>query len=85
MKKLRENVDIENSVFKDNYLKNLEKKKSKVPFNEEAISVAKVVYKIVLEKEPKPRYYITKATLLLGYLKRILSSSMLDKILIKIG
>lgn len=85
MQKLRENVDIEHSVFKDQYQKNLSADKSKVPFNEEAIAVAKVVHKIIGTTQPKPRYYITKATYILAYLKRVLSTSLLDKLLIKIG
>jgi len=85
MQKLRENVDIENSVFRESYLKNLSADKSKVPFNEEAIAVAKVVHKIILAKKPKPRYYITKATYLLGYMKRMLSTSLLDSLLKKIS
>jgi len=85
MQKLRDNVDIENSIFKEKYYKSLNADKSAVPFNEEADAVAKIVYKIIIAKKPKPRYYITKATYLLGYLKRILSSSLLDKILLKIG
>jgi len=85
MQKLQKNVDIENSIFSEAYQKNLQAKKSNVPFNEEAISVAKVVEKIILAKKPKPRYYITKATYLLGYLKRILSTTRLDNILGKIG
>lgn len=85
MKKLKDNVDIEHSVFKENYLKNLEGNHKKVPFNEEATSVASVVHKIILAKNPKPRYYITTATYLLGYLKRILSTSMLDRILSKLS
>ena len=85
MQKLAENVDVENSVFSENYKENLNGAKSKVPFNEEAISVAKIVHQIILAKKPKPRYYITKATYLLGYLKRLLSTSTLDKILKKIG
>jgi short-subunit dehydrogenase len=85
MKKLKENVDIEHSIFSDKYQKSLSADKSKVPFNEEAVSVAKVVHKIVLAEKPKPRYYITKATYLLGYLKRLLSTAVLDKILLKIG
>ena len=85
MKKLRENVDMEHSIFKEKYQKSLSADKSKVPFNEEAVSVAKMVHKIVLAKKPKPRYYITKATYLLGYLKRLLSTAVLDKILLKIG
>ena len=85
MEKLRKNVDIENSVFKEKYHKSLNANKSTVPFNEEADSVASVVHKIILSDKPKPRYYITKATYLLGYLKRILSTSILDKFLLKIG
>ena len=85
MKKLQENIDIDNSVFKEKYLENLKKKKLNVPFNEEAIFVAYVVYKIIVAKKPKPRYYITKATIILGYLKRFVSTSMLDRILGKIG
>jgi len=85
MKTLRERVDIENSVFKESYIKNLKSKKSKVPFNEEAISVAEVVYEIIVANKPKPRYYITKATIILGYLKRFVSTSVLDRVLVKIG
>jgi short-subunit dehydrogenase len=85
MQKLRENVDIENSVFKEKYLKNLSADKSKVPFNQEAIAMAKVVHQIIVAKKPKPRYYITKASYLLAYVKRIVSTSLLDSILKKIG
>ncbi len=85
MKKLKENVDIEHSLFKNKYHNSLEGKHKKVPFNEEAISVAVVVHKIILAKKPKPRYYITKATYFLGYLKRVMSSNLLDKLLVKLG
>ena len=85
MEKLRHNVDIEHSIFFKKYQKSLSADKSKVPFNEEAVSVAKVVHKIVLAEKPKPRYYITKATYLLGYFKRVLSTSLLDRLLLKIG
>ena len=85
MRKLRENVDIEHSRFKEEYLSKLQGGGKKVPFNEEADAVASVVHRILLSPKPKPRYYITKATYLLGYLKRILSTSPLDRILMKIG
>lgn len=85
VKKLEENIDIEHSIFKARYLNNLKGAHKKVPFNEEATSVASVVHKIILSKRPKPRYYITKATYLLGYIKRVLSTTLLDKILIKIS
>lgn len=85
MENLRDNVDIENSRFKERYQRSLEGTSTKVPFKEGALSVAKVVETIILAKKPKPRYYITKATVLLGYLKRILSTTLLDKILLKVG
>jgi short-subunit dehydrogenase len=85
MKKLQENVDIEHSIFKDTYTKNLSGNYKKVPFNQEADAVASVVYKIILAQKPKPRYYITTATYLLGYLKKILSTHMLDRLLSKLG
>ncbi len=84
MQNLKENIDIEKSRFKETYHKNLDGTTKRVPFNEEAASVAKVIYRIVLAQKPKPRYYITKATYILGSLKRTLSTNMLDKILIKI-
>ena len=84
VKNLKKNVDIEHSNYKKIYLKNIEAKKSEVPFNLPAIEVAKVVEKIIQTKNIKPRYYITKATYILGYLKRFLSTKMLDRILIKI-
>jgi len=84
MNSLSRNINIKDSVFKKKYELNLLANKSKVPFNEDAGSVAKIVYKIILTKKPKGRYYITKATTLLGNLKRILSTAMLDRILSKI-
>jgi len=83
--KLQKNVDIENSIFKEKYLASINGNSKRVPFNEEADAVAKVVYSIVVAKKPKPRYYITKATYLLGYLKRVLSSFSLDTILLRVG
>lgn len=85
MKKLQENVDIEHSLFKGTYHKILSGKHKKVPFNQEADAVARVVYKIIVTQRPKPRYYITTATYLLGYLKKVLSTRMLDKLLLKLG
>ncbi|WP_309497444.1 SDR family NAD(P)-dependent oxidoreductase [Sulfurovum sp.] len=85
VKKLQENVDIDHSVFRDKYQTSISGTQKKVPFNEEADAVASVVYRIIAAKKPKPRYYITKATYLLGYIKRILSTSILDKLLSKLG
>ncbi len=78
------NIDIKNSRFSKNYEKNINADKSTVPFNLEAIEVSKIVEKIITSKTVKPRYYITKATYILGYLKRVLSTKKLDFILNKI-
>ena len=77
------NVQIENSAHTKAYEKILAGKHRKVPFNEEAISVAKVVEGILNATKPKPRYYITKATWIMAILKRILSTSTMDKFLSK--
>jgi len=84
IKKLAENIDISNSIHKDRYQRSIDGNAKSVPFNQEAITVAEVVHKIVLDDHPSPRYYIAKATYILGYLKRVLSSSLLDKILSKV-
>lgn len=84
IQKTLDNIDINNSRFKESYLKNINADKSSVPFNLEAIEVAKKVEKIICSKKVLPRYYITKATYILGFAKRILSTSKLDFLLNKI-
>jgi len=83
IQKTLDNIDIENSRFKEMYHKNMNADKSAVPFNLEAIEVSKIVEKIITTKNIKPRYYITKATYILGFAKRVLSTSKLDFILNK--
>ena len=82
--KTKQNIDIENSRFQKRYYKSIQASKSDVPFNLPSIAVAQKVEKIINQKKIKPRYYITKATYILGIAKRVLSTSLLDKILIKI-
>lgn len=84
IQKTLENIDIENSRFKESYAKSMSADKSAVPFNLEAIEVSKVVEKILKSKKVNPRYYITKATYILGFTKRILSTAKLDFILNKL-
>ncbi len=87
LKKFNEHIDIENSFFKNTYKEQLKQRlESKVddtPFNLPATYVAKVVLHIMKSKKPKPRYYVTYATHLLAFAKRILSTSLLDKLLNK--
>ena len=77
------NVQTENSAHTKAYEKILAGEHRKVPFNEEAISVAKVVESILNSAKPKPRYYITKATWIMAILKRILPTSVMDSFLSK--
>lgn len=75
------NIDYQPSVHLADYERILTGKHKKVPFNESAISVAKVVEKIINSKNPKPRYYITKATWMMAIFKRVLPWRLLDKVL----
>lgn len=84
----KKHVDMQNSFWKsayENELKaRLESNDDKGAFTLGPISVAKVVLEILNAKKPKPRYYVTKATYILGFAKRILSQPLLDKLLVKI-
>ena len=88
LKKFNENITIEGSFFEETYKKELKTrlgtKEDKAPFNLPASSVAKVILKIMESKKPKPRYYVTTATHILGFLKRVLSTSSMDRLLNKI-
>lgn len=88
LKMFKKNIDIENSYFTSVYKKELkerlESNKDNTPFTLTSEDAAKIVLKIVSAKNPKPRYFITKATYILAFLKRVLSTRVLDKILNKI-
>jgi hypothetical protein len=47
-------------------------------------AVLKKVIHALESRNPKPRYYVTFPTYLFGYLKRILSTRALDKLLAKV-
>ncbi|WP_292662699.1 SDR family NAD(P)-dependent oxidoreductase [Nitratifractor sp.] len=77
-------IDIEHSPWREAYRAALAGKAKKVPFNLPPEAVAETVYRIVLAERPAPRYYITKATWMLGIAKRLLSTRMLDRLLLKV-
>lgn len=79
-----EKVDYSNSHYKKYYLDTKSGKAKKVPFSLPSSEVASVVHKIILTDKPNPRYYITKATYILGFAKRVLSTLLLDKLLLKV-
>ena len=83
----KKNIDKENSRFKFEYEsteKRLGKKGAAVPFTLPPEAVLKRVIHALESKKPKPRYYVTTPTYLFGYLKRFLSSNLMDKLLSKI-
>jgi len=79
-------IDRKNSVHKENYKKlkvrDLENKKISF-FKLPAIKVAMKVHYILEHPNPKPRYYLTIPTHVVGIIKRILPSKMIDKIILK--
>lgn len=78
----------DSSQFKQEYLiseKRLLKKGAAVPFTLPASAITPKVIHALESGRPKARYYVTKPTYALAYLKRILSNKCLDKILLKIS
>ena len=88
LKKFNKNITIEGSFFEETYKKELkarlETTEDKALFNLPPSSVAYTVLKVLNTPKPKPRYYVTKATYILGFAKRVLSTSILDRLLNKI-
>ena len=81
-------IDAENSVHKAQYesmINRLNKEGPAAPFTLGPEAVLEKVIHALESPKPKIRYYVTVPTYLFGYLKRFLSSRMMDKILIKAG
>lgn len=81
-------IDAENSAHKKQYQameRRLNKPGPAAPFTLPPEAVLKRVIHALENKRAKPRYYVTFPTYLFGYLKRFLSSRMMDKILAKAG
>lgn len=88
VKALEKYVDIENSVHREKYqgvLTRLNKPGPAVPFTLPPEAVLKRAILALESDKPKPRYYVTFPTYLFGFLKRILSTRVLDSILAKSG
>lgn len=78
------NIDSTNSRFHKDYeatIARLEKEGHAVPFTLEPQAVTTKVLAALNSTNPKPRYYVTFPTYLFAYLKRTLSTTMLDRIL----
>jgi len=86
-KKFYEHIYNRPTVFQKEYEKELiphKENKEKDPFTRDSDVVIKNIIHALEAKKPQARYYNTSATYLLGTLKRLLPTSWLDKILVKI-
>lgn len=85
---MKENIDMESSPHRDLYRKTvarLEKEGPAVPFTLPPEAVLKKVVHALESPRPQARYYVTKPTYIFGFMKRILSTKWLDKLLLKAG
>ena len=81
---LQKHIDIENSVHKVRYqrvLERLNKQGPAVPFTLPPEAVLTKVIHALEARRPKARYYVTVPTYLFGYLKRVLPTKALDRLL----
>lgn len=88
LKALQKFILVEQSVHREKYqavLSRLNKPGPAVPFTQPPEAVAKRVLEALETKVPEPRYYVTFPTYLFGFLKRVLSIRLLDRILAKAG
>ncbi|MEP3298480.1 MAG: SDR family NAD(P)-dependent oxidoreductase [Pseudoruegeria sp.] len=80
-------IDWENSSRVDQYRYGLRKRlyedRGKDLFELPASAVTSKLIHALEAKRPKPRYYVTNATYLMGALRRILSTRLLDRLLVR--
>ncbi len=84
----KQNIDRENSAHRD-YYRGVETRLAKQghaqPFTLPPEAVLKKVIHALESPRPKARYYVTVPTYLFGYARRLLSTRLLDKILLKVS
>ena len=81
-------IDKDNSAHKENYesmLQRLNKDGAAVPFTLGPDAVYKKLLHALQSPRPRARYYVTKPTYIMGYLKRLLSTRAMDWVLMKAG
>ena len=82
-------IDWESSALRDKYENGLRKRlygeSTPDPFELPPEAVVDRLRHALNSPRPRPRYYVTKPTYIMGFLKRILSTRALDKVLVKIS
>jgi len=84
----QQNIDSEHSVHRDRYLameSRLLKPGPAAPFTLPPEAVLKRVIQALESPNPRPRYYVTFPTYLFGYLRRVLSTRALDRVLRRVS
>ena len=85
---LKDNIAMQNSRHSEKYAKAIERLSKEGPTQRFTLgpdAVYKRLKHALDSKRPKPRYYVTFPTYLMGYLKRVLSTRQMDKILGKVA
>lgn len=85
---LHANIDTEKSRHRDIYraaIARLGKTETTTPFTLGPEAVYRRVIHALESKHPQARYYVTFPTYLVGFMKRILPTGLLDKLLRKLG
>ncbi len=83
----QQNIERDSSPFRERYLameQRLTKEGPAVPFTLPPEAVLKRVIHALESRRPRPRYYVTFPTYLFGYLKRLLSTRLMDRVLSRI-
>ena len=88
LKMFEKYIDSKNSIHNESYtsmLNRLHKEGAAAPFTLGPEAVCEKVIHALEAKRPRARYYVTKPTYIMGYLKRILSTRAMDWVLIRAG
>ena len=87
-KAYQRNINPDSSVHRDKYMRmeeRLTKQGPAIPFTLPPEAVLKKVLHALESRRPRARYYVTFPTYLFGFLKRVLSARLLDRVLNKVG
>lgn len=85
---MKDNIDVESSVHSTRYKKVLKRLAKEGHVDQFTLPADAVLEKVILcleKTHPNPHYYVTKPTYIMGYLKRILSSKLMDKFILKVA
>lgn len=84
----RQHINADASAHRDTYRKmeqRLQKRGAAAPFTLTPEAVFKKVIHALESPRPRPRYYVTFPTYLFGVLRRIFSTRMLDRVLLRVS